>query len=457
MANQTPIAADPKSWPNQKYGWYVTTILLIGYTFSFVDRQVLNLLVEPIRLDLGITDTQISFLQGFAFVITYVAMSIPIGRMVDKFNRVRIMIGGILVWSITTIACGLSGNYTQLLAARLGVGAGESTMTPAAWSVLADYFHPDNLARPISVYLMGPYLGAGIAMIAGAEVLDWTRNTTELTLPLLGTVAPWQFTFIAVGLPGFLIAALFLTVREPKRTGRKETNTQANKDVPPWSEVWGFMLEHKRIYVALHLGVPFMVVLLYGLQGWVPTVMVRVYEWDLAQAGRIYGFIALLAGSAGVLTGPFVARALEQRGNQAAALRVAVIGAFAATAFLVALPFQADAYWALACIAGASFSVTLPLALTGTAIQHVTPNEMRGVVNGTYVVSTNIIGMALGSFFVAASTDYVFGDPKAVAKSLGLVACIMGPIAIGLLLVGTKPYAKRLAQVKTAIAGDATN
>lgn len=448
MTAQTPIASDPNSWPNQRYGWYVTSVLLLGYTFSFVDRQVLNLLVEPIRLDLGITDTQISFLQGFAFVITYVAMSIPIGRMVDKFNRIRIMIGGILVWSVTTIACGLSGNYTQLLGARLGVGAGEAAMTPAAWSVLADYFHPDKLARPISVYLMGPYLGAGIAMIAGAEVLDWTRNTTELTLPLLGTVAPWQFTFIAVGLPGFLIAALFLTLREPKRTGRKDVHME----VPPWSEVWGFMLKHKRIYVALHLGVPFLVVLLYGLQGWVPTVLVRVYEWDLAQAGRIYGFIALLAGSAGVLTGPFVARAFERRGNTAAALRVAIIGAFAATCFLVALPFQADAYLALACIAGASFAVTLPLALTGTAIQHVTPNEMRGVVNGTYVVSTNIIGMALGSFFVAASTDYVFGDPKAVAKSLGLVALFMGPIAIALLMVGTKPYAKRLAEVKAAIA-----
>jgi len=256
----TPTASDPNSWPNQRYGWYVTAVLLLGYTFSFVDRQVLNLLVEPIRLDLGISDTQISFLQGFAFVITYVGLSIPIGRMVDKFHRIRIMIGGILVWSITTIACGLSGNYTQLLTARLGVGAGEAAMTPAAWSVLADYFHPDKLARPISVYLMGPYLGAGIAMIAGAEVLDWTRNTTELTLPLLGTVAPWQFTFIAVGLPGFLIAALFLTLKEPKRTGRKA----AQVEVPPWSEVWAFMLKHKRIYTALHLGVPFLVVLLYG-------------------------------------------------------------------------------------------------------------------------------------------------------------------------------------------------
>ncbi|MFP6837908.1 MAG: MFS transporter, partial [Pseudomonadales bacterium] len=288
----------------------MTIVLLIGFTFSFIDRQVLNLLVEPIRADLDITDTQISFLQGLAFVLTYVAMSVPIGRMVDRFNRIAIMVGGVLVWSVTTIACGLSQNYLQLMTARLGVGAGEAALSPAAWSVLADYFHPDKLARPISVYLMGPYLGAGIAMIAGAEVLDWTRQIDHLTLPLVGEVAPWQFTFIAVGLPGLLIAALIATLREPVRRG----HAGDVRIVPPWKDVVAYMRAHKRIYIALHLGVPFVIVMLYGLQAWIPTVMVRVYEWDLAQAGRVYGVIALLAGSGGVLTGPFAARFLERRG-----------------------------------------------------------------------------------------------------------------------------------------------
>ena len=106
---------DPATWPSPRRGWYLTFVLLLGFTFSFIDRQVLNLLVEPIRADLGISDTQISFLQGLAFVVTYVSMSVPIGRMVDKFNRIIIMVGGVLVWSITTIACGLSRNYVQLV------------------------------------------------------------------------------------------------------------------------------------------------------------------------------------------------------------------------------------------------------------------------------------------------------------------------------------------------------
>lgn len=424
------------NYPSPVYGWYVTFVLLLGFTFSFVDRQVLNLLVEPIRQDLNVSDTQISFLQGFAFAITYVLASVPIGRMVDRLNRVRIMIWGVLAWSATTIACGLSRNYWQLLIARSGVGAGEATLSPAAWSVLADYFPPDRLSRPISVYLMGPYIGAGIAMIAGAEVLDFTREVSSIEVPLLGALAPWQLTFIAVGLPGILVAALIATIREPVRTGRKEVDLV----VPSWGEVWAQVRSNKRVYIALHLGVPFIVVMLYGLQSWTPTIMVRVYEWDLADAGRAYGVIALVTGSAGVLSGPSLARLLQRRGRSDAPLLVAMLGAASATLFLAAIPLQSTAIGALICVGGASFSVTLPLALITSAMQLVTPNEMRGVINGAYVVTTNVIGLALGPTLVAACTDYVFADPLAVARSLGVVSLVVGPIAVGLLYSGVAAY-----------------
>ena len=425
------------AWPSPVRGWIVTIILLIAFTFSFVDRQVLNLLVEPIRADLRVSDTQISFLQGIGFALTYILMSVPLGRMVDRFNRVAIMIGGVLVWSATTLACGLSGNYTQLLLARLGVGAGEAALTPAAWSVLADYFRPERLSLPVSVYLMGPYLGAGLAMIAGAEILDWSRLAGEVSLPLIGVVAPWQATFIAVGLPGVLIAGLLATIREPERKGRQGTA----REVPPWRDIWAFMMTHKRVYAALHLGVPFVVVMLYGLQGWSPTILARIYHWDLADAGRAYGVVALVAGSAGVLSGPVLSRFLRGRGMADAPLRVALLGAFMATAALLTLPFQSTGEAALASIAWASFSVTLPLALVATVIQEITPNDMRGVVNGVYVVTTNVLGLVLGPTLVAVSTDYLFRDPLAVARSLALVALVVGPAAMLLLQLGRKAYA----------------
>jgi MFS family permease len=423
-------------WPGAVEGWVVTLLLLIAFTFSFVDRQVLNLLVEPIRLDLQVSDTQISFLQGLAFAVTYILMSVPLGRMVDKYNRVGIMIGGVLVWSATNVACGLSKTYTQLLFARFGVGAGEAALTPAAWSVLADYFRPHKLALPISVYLMGPYLGAGLAMIAGAEVLDWSREVQEVSLPIVGVVAPWQATFIAVGLPGVLIAGLLATIREPRRKGRQGVMAE----VPGWRDVLRYMWQRKKVYAALHLGVPFIVVMLYGLQGWTPTILLRVYDWDLADAGRIYGMLALVSGSAGVLSGPVLSRYLLGRGVLDAPLRVAVLGAGMATLSLASLPFQSSGEMALVSIGCASFFVTLPLALITTVMQEVTPNNMRGVVNGMYVVTTNVLGLALGPTLVAASTDYIFQDTMAVAKSLALVAVCVGPIAVYLLNQGRRSY-----------------
>jgi MFS family permease len=428
--------SEEDNWPSAIEGWVVTLLLLVAFTFSFVDRQVLNLLVEPIRLDLKVSDTQISFLQGLAFAVTYILMSVPLGRMVDKYNRVGIMIGGVLIWSATTVACGLSRTYSQLLFARFGVGAGEAALTPAAWSVLADYFRPTKLALPISVYLMGPYLGAGLAMIAGAEVLDWSREVQEVSLPIVGVVAPWQATFIAVGLPGVLIAGLLATIREPKRKGRQG----ALREVPGWRAVLNYMWQRKKVYAALHLGVPFIVVMLYGLQAWTPTILLRVYGWDLADAGRIYGTLALVTGSAGVLSGPVLSRYLLGRGVLDAPLRVAVLGAGMATLSLATLPFQSSGAMALVSIGCASFFVTLPLALITTVMQEVTPNNMRGVVNGMYVVTNNVLGLALGPTLVAASTDYVFQDTMAVAKSLALVAVFVGPIAVYLLNQGRRSY-----------------
>ena len=428
-------------WPSARVGWYVVAVLLLGYTFSFVDRQVLNLLVEPIREDLGVSDTQISLLQGIAFVGTYVLMSVPIGRMVDRFHRVVILIGGVLAWSASTVGCGLSRTYAQLLFARMGVGAGEATLTPGSWSILADYFPPDRLARPMSVFLIGPYLGAGLALIAGAEVIAWTKTIDELSVPLLGVIAPWQFTFIALGLPGALIAALLATIREPKRIGSSGTQPEAVS----WPEAWSLMIERRRVYAALLLGVPFIGVILYGLQAWVPTFLVRVYEWEIPQAGRVYGLIALIAGSSGVLSGPYAAAWLQARGHRDHPLRLAVISGGLVMVSMVSLPWQENPRGALVCIACASFFVTLPLALMTMALQTVTPTNMRGLVAGLYVVTTNVIGLAIGPTLVASFTDLVFQDPLAVGRSLTVVSLLVAPVAMILLATGMKPYADRAA------------
>ena len=439
MINKSQV----EDWPSEKKGWYVTFVFLFAFIFSLIDRQILNLLVIPIQNDLLLSDTQISLLQGFAFVITYVLLSVPIGRLVDKFNRIKIMISGVVVWSITTFTCGLSRNFYELLFARMGVGAGEAALSPAAWSVLADYFRPERLSFPISIYLMGPYLGAGLAMILGAYVLDLTSGREAIYIPLIGSLAPWQITFIIVSLPGIIITGLLLSVKEPKRKNIKSNSEK----IPNWSEVISFMLLNKRIYTSLHIATPFLVIMLYGLQAWSPTILVRVYDWELSDAGRVYGLIALFFGSTGVISGPFLSKVLKNLSISSSSLKVCVLGVSLAGISISLLPFQNDSFYALICIAIASFCIPLPLALVTTIMQEVTPNPMRGVVNGMYVVSTNVIGLAIGPFLVAFGTDYIFNAPNLIAYSLSLVAVIVAPIGSILFCIGIKEYREKFETV----------
>ncbi|MEQ8264902.1 MFS transporter [Pseudohaliea sp.] len=409
----------------------MTLLLTVVFVFSFVDRQILNLLVGPIQQDLDLNDTQVSLLQGFGFVATYVLLSIPIGRLVDTRRRISIIAFGVAFWSLATAACGLARSFTGLFIARAGVGVGEATLTPAAWSLLADYFPPHRRSLPFSVFLMGPYLGVGIAMIAGGLVMEGLSGNGQLELPLLGSLAPWQATFFAVAAPGILLTVMLLFVPEPSRKGLAagtEPEAASFRDIIAWVSA------HHRVYVALLIGVPCIVLVLYGLQAWIPTYLLRVHGMSLGEAGTQYGTIALFAGSLGVLSGPFVGRYLERRGHSDYPLRVCVLALALIGPGLAALAFAPSATLALCFIAVVSYLVPLPLALVAAALQNATPNQMRGVLVGTYVVTTNVVGMALGPSLVAVATDYLFVDPTAVGKSLALVGVVVS--LLGMYLIG---------------------
>lgn len=436
--------AAENSWPSRASGWYATVLLTLAYTFSFVDRQVLNLLVDPIRADFALSDTQISLLQGLAFVVPYVLFSVPIGRWVDRFNRVRILIGGVLFWSVACVASGLARTPLGLTLTRMGLGMGEAAVTPVAWSMLADYFPPHARALPVSVFLMGPYLGAGLALLAGAEVIEWAQAVGTVSLPIVGTLAPWQFTFVVVGLPGFILSALLLTLAEPPRQERLQG--ERDRATPlAWRPTLAFLWERKRLYAAFLLGVPFLVVILYAVQAWVPTWLVRVHGLALAEAGRTYGTISLVAGSLGVLSGPPAAAWLARRGYRDEPLRLAILALVLLVPCVVATTWTTDTRTALVLLAIASFLITLPMAMFTAALQRVTPNEIRGLIAGMFVVAVSVVGLTLGPTSVALLTDKVFGDPLAVGKSLAAVAIVCGPISIALFAAGLVEY-RRIAQ-----------
>jgi MFS family permease len=207
-------------YPSAGYAWYVVVVLTIAYTVSFIDRQIMALMVEPIRRDLEISDTQMSLLLGLAFAVFYTLLGIPIARLADRYSRRGIIAAGIAVWCFMTAACGLSRNYAQLFLARVGVGVGEAALSPSALSMMSDYFPKETRGRAVAFYTMGISMGVGLAMILGGQVIALVSQAPPVTLPVVGQLFAWQTVFVVVGLPGILVAALMLTVREPPRKGR---------------------------------------------------------------------------------------------------------------------------------------------------------------------------------------------------------------------------------------------
>jgi len=413
--------------------WWALILLTATYTFSFIDRQIINLLVDPIRADLSLSDSQVSFLQGLAFVLPYVILSIPLGRIVDRANRIRVLVVGILVWTISCVTCGLAKNFWQLGVARMGVGAGEASVTPASWSLLADYFPEDKRALPVSIFLMGPYLGAGLSLILGAEVVGWASGLGSIELPMIGALAPWQLTFMLVALPGLLMVFLLPLLREPPRTQRLTETVEPLS----WGDVAHYVWPRRGVFGAYLLGAPFIVLVLYALQAWVPSLLIRVHGLEIVDAGRYYGTIALVAGSAGVLSGPVAARWLATRMDPA---RAPLVTSIWSTSLLIPVLVGAglaeSLSWALVLITVASYLVTFPLALFATGLQSASPNEMRGLMAGCFVLSTNLIGLALGPTSVALASDYIFESTQAVGSSLALVGATVLPMAVVLLWRG---------------------
>ena len=413
--------------------WWALILLTATYTFSFIDRQIINLLVDPIRTDLSLSDSQVSFLQGLAFVLPYVILSIPLGRIVDRANRIRVLAIGILFWTISCVTCGLAKNFWQLGVARMGVGAGEASVTPASWSLLADYFPEEKRALPVSIFLMGPYLGAGLSLILGAEVVGWASGLGSIELPVIGALAPWQLTFMLVALPGLLMVFLLPLLKEPPRTQRLTATT----DPLSWGDVAHYVWPRRGVFGAYLLGAPFIVLVLYALQAWVPSLLIRVHGLEIVDAGRYYGTIALVAGSAGVLSGPVAASWLATRMDPARAPLVTSIWSTSLLIpALVGAGLAESLSWALVLITGASYLVTFPLALFATGLQSASPNEMRGLMAGFFVLSTNLIGLALGPTSVALASDYIFESTQAVGSSLALVGATVLPMAVLLLWRG---------------------
>jgi MFS family permease len=312
-----PAGRGEAPYPDAVYAAYVVGVLVVAYTFSFIDRQILSLLVGPIKRDLHISDIEMSLLQGLAFALFYSLIGLPIGRMVDSRRRVTIVALGVFVWSIMTALCGLTRNYWQLFTFRMGVGVGEASLTPAAYSMISDYFPPKRMGTALGIYSIGVYIGAGLALVIGAEVIEIVSSAPRIALPLIGEIYGWQMVFLAVGLPGVLIAAWMATVREPLRRGNKRVRVLADgraaHAAPPMGEVVAYLRANRLTLVCQNLCSAFAAMSAYGVSAWIPTFFIRTHGWTAVDAGRWYGWIIVIFGTLGVVCGGVVADFMAAR------------------------------------------------------------------------------------------------------------------------------------------------
>lgn len=436
--------------PSLRPGWYAVIVLMLAYVSSFIDRQILSLLVGPIKRDLLLTDTEVSLLMGLSFALFYTFLGIPIGRLADRANRRNIIIGGIAVWSLMTALCGLVKNYGQFFLARIGMGVGEATLSPAAYSMLADYFPREKLATAISVYSAGIYIGSGIAVLIGAWLVSMGGDARTVTLPLVGEIFTWQLLFFYIGLPGLAIALLVLTVREPARKGLL---TAADGQVQHLSvsEVFGLIRQKQAAFFSVTIGFTFIALISYAYSAWTPTFLVRTFGWKIGSAGAVYGLIVTVFSTAGIILGGRYADLLTRRGVTDGRLRIGIYSAVALilTAFF---PLIDNATIVVCMMPIPCFFVAFPFGASTAAIQDIMPNQARALASAVYLFFINMIGLGFGPTAVALLTDYVFQDEAALRYSLALVVLLASMISLGCYGLGLAPYRRAMVTMNHAPA-----
>ncbi|WP_319021357.1 MFS transporter [Pseudomonas sp. FME51] len=421
------------SYPSTARAWFTVSILLMAYVLSFIDRQILSLLVGPIRADLGISDTEMSLLMGLSFAIFYTIAGIPLGRVADSRSRRGLIAWGILFWSLMTAACGLAKQYWQFVIFRIGVGAGEAALSPAAYSLMADSFPPEKRATAISVYSMGIYLGAGLAFLLGGIVITWANARGDMMLPILGAVRPWQLIFLVLGAVGALFCLVLLAIKEPTRKG-----VGAGVAVP-LKEVGAYLLSIRKAVICHNFGFACLSFASYGASAWIPTFFIRNHGLTPGEVGMYYGSLVMVAGSLGIVFGGRLSDYLSRRGYKDSNMRVGLLAA-ALTLFcnVVYLVDNMTLLWIIMFFN--VFTVAMPFGVAPAAIQEVMPNAMRGQASAIYLFVITLIGLGIGPTAVALVTDYVFQDDMAVRYSIFWVASITTIGAVVLLWMGIKPY-----------------
>jgi MFS family permease len=424
---------------SSRYAWYVVGVLTLANISANIDQQILALLAVPIRRDLGLSLTEMSYLIGLPFAIFYSVMGFPIARIADRGNRRNVIAVGIGLWSIMTALSGLASTYWRLLVARIGVGVGEAALLPPAASIVSDYFPRERLAFALGVYATANFIGSGIAYFIGGWAIGIAETQSAWVLPVIGTLRPWQTVFFLVGLPGLAIALLMLTVREPERSDHR-------RGTVPISSVLHYVRSNLRTFICVSFGFAFSASVNFGIAAWLATFLVEKHGWPLSRAGMVMGLLTMSVGTLGVVAGGRLADWFVRQGKLDGPLRVGVVASLGMLVSASAYPFAPTAATAIAWLVLVNFFAAFPWGAATAAAAEIMPSPIRAQGTALYFFVLSLVSRALGPYAVAAITDEVFGSDTMLPYSLAAVNVVGMSLAIALFLAGMSAFRRTIEQ-----------
>lgn len=406
---------------NVRHPTYIVLLFFVCFAFSYLDRQIVSILVLPIKQSLALTDTQIGLLQGFSFTMCYATAGVFVARLVDRANRVKLIAVCIAIWAISTTLCGFASNFGELLVARAGTAIAEAALSPAALSIFGDMFAPRRVARASSVFMLGPYVGGGVALFGGGMLLSAAHGDGAAWLTTHGMHA-WQAVFVVVGLPGLVLAALVAsTVREPMRVETLAHASQAKDVVPSLRDVMIELFVRNRFCLPYFAGYVALITLFYSHSAWFPTLLMRHFHLSPKAVGQMAAPAYMIGGILGVAC----AGVLATRVTNESALRKVLGFSASAAALLVpagiAMPLVGNSTLAIVLYGTCAFTASIAMGLAPVPLQIAVPNRMRGRSLALLVFMTNAISGGVGPLSVGYLNEHMGQVPNSLGVALAWV------------------------------------
>ena len=425
-----------RSYPEKKHSYSAVAILTLAQVFAFIDRQIPSMLVEPIKQDFNLTDSQIALLGGAAFSIFYAIMALPIGYAVDRYKRTKVLGTGIFLWSLMTALAGLANSFGKLFGARIGVAVGEAVMAPISVSLVSDSFPENKQGKPMGIITAGVYIGIGITLLGGGFLIDYLTSIGGITLPLIGYLKPWQATFMIVGIPGLVLAIAAFYLKEPRRI---EEQVDSNYLVDR-KNVFLHLKEHRKTLIPMFGGLIFMALIFYSFSFWAPTMMIRTFDISLTEVGFILGMITIISSITGTIIAGSAVDYLRNRNYSDAPVRAAMIAVILALPPIISLSFVQTELGAWICIAMYLLFISSFAPLGLLAISGVSTGNVRGQTAAIHAFLMMAFGLSLGPQLTAFFTDFVFVDPNLLINSVSLTGLIVLPISALLFKLSLSRY-----------------